>query len=145
MRAASWGSALIAANCLALPVSGSKGDAPAVQTSNAVIASRDGGRLRVMFAAEGQPAVLFKPAGSVWDRSRTGKLVIPVENPGAEPVALLLRVSDGADRTLSGKVSIAPGGAGDLTVWIDAPSPRQMGMIGGPSLAALGSSRTHCR
>src|SRR5205823_1352834 len=40
--------------------------------------------------------------------------------------------------SLSGKVSIAPGGAGDLTVRIDAPSPRQMGMIGGPSLRAAG-------
>ena len=85
---------------------------------------------------EGQPAVLFKPADGAWDWSRTGKLVIPVENPGGEPVTLLLRVSDGAGRSLSGKISIAPDGAGDLTLWIDAPAPRQMGMIAGPSLTA---------
>jgi hypothetical protein len=106
---------LIAASCLGLPVSGNEGDAPAVQTSNAVIASQDGRRLRVVFAAEGQPAVLFKPADTAWDWRRTGKLVIPVENPGGEPVTLLLRVTDDANRSLSGKVSIAPGGVGDLT------------------------------
>jgi hypothetical protein len=61
MAAASWGRALIAAYCLALPVSASEGDAPAVQTSHAAIAPRDGGRLRVVFAAEGQPGMLFKP------------------------------------------------------------------------------------
>ncbi len=138
MRAASWGSALIAANCLAVPASGGDGDALAVQTSNAVIASRDGERLRTVFAAEGQPAVLFKPTDNVWDWRRTGKLVIPVENPGGEPVTLRLRVSDGADRSLSGKVSIAPRTAGDLTLWIGAPSPRQMGMIAGPLLTAAG-------
>jgi hypothetical protein len=82
--------------------------------------------------------MLFKPRSGGWDWRDTSKLVIPVENPGGEPVTLLLRVNDDADRSLSGKVSIAPGGAGDLTVWIDAPSPRQMGMIGGPSLRAAG-------
>src|SRR5207248_6687669 len=55
-----------------------------------------------------------------------------------EPVTLLLRIGDEANRSLSGKVSIAPGTAGDLTLWIDAPSPRQMGMIAGPSLTAAG-------
>jgi hypothetical protein len=53
-------------------------------------------------------------------------------------VTLLLRIGDEANRSLSGKVSIAPGSAGDLTLWIDAPSPRQMGMIAGPSLTAAG-------
>ena len=50
-----------------------------------------------MFAAEGQPAVLFKRTDSKWDWRRTGKLVIPVENPGGEPVTLLLRISDEAE------------------------------------------------
>jgi hypothetical protein len=82
--------------------------------------------------------MLFKPRSGAWDWRDTSKLVIPVETPGGEPVTLLLRVSDGAERSLSGKASIAPGSADDLTLWIDAPSPRQMGMIGGPSLAAAG-------
>jgi Beta-galactosidase len=130
--------ALIAACSLAVLVCASDGAEPVVKTLNAVIASRDGERLRVMFAAEGQPAVLFKPADSAWDWSRTRKLVIPVENPGGEPVMLLLSVGDDADRSMSGKVSIAPGIAGDLTLWINAPSPRKMGIIAGPSLTAGG-------
>jgi Beta-galactosidase len=131
------GKALIVA-WLALLVSAADGDEPVVETSNAVIEARDGARVRVVFAAEGQPAVLFKPAGSAWDWSRTSKLVIPVENPGGEPLTLLLRVSDDADRSLSGTVSIAPGISGDLTLWIDASSSRKMGMIAGPSLTAGG-------
>jgi hypothetical protein len=114
------------------------GDDPIIETSHAAIESRDGQRLRIVFAAEGQPAVLFKPTHSAWDWRDTSKLVIPVENPGGEPVTLLLLVNDDADRTLSGKVSIAPGTAGDLTLWIDAPSPLKLGMIAGPSLAAGG-------
>jgi hypothetical protein len=138
MPAAICGRALTSACCLALLVSASESDEIVVETSNAVVEARDGLGMRVVFAAEGQPAVLFKPADSTWDWRRTGKLVIPVENPGGEPVTLLLRVSDDADRSLSGKVSIAPGTAGDLKLWIDAPSPRKMGMIAGPSPTAGG-------
>ncbi len=76
--------------------------------------------------------------GRCRDWRHSGKLVIPVENQGGEAVTLLLRIGDEANRSLSGKVSIAPGSAGDLTLWIDAPSPRQMGMIAGPSLTAAG-------
>src|SRR5437588_5824970 len=136
LLAAICGKAVISVCCLALPVSASQGDGTVVEASDAIIEARDGTGMRVVFAAEGQPAVLFKPADGAWDWRRTGKLVIPVENQGGEPVTLLLRVSDGADRSLSGKVSIAPGSAGDLTLWIDALSPRKMGMIAGPSLTA---------
>src|SRR5947209_15424786 len=138
LPAAICGKAVISVCCLALLVSASQGDGAVVEASDAIIEARDGTGMQVMFAAEGQPAVLFKPADDTWDWSRMGKLVIPVENPGGEPVTLLLRVSDGADRSLSGKISIAPDSAGALTLWIDAPSPRQMGMIAGPSLTAAG-------
>src|SRR5205814_3763001 len=138
LLAAICGKTVISVCCLALLVSASQGDGTVVEASDAIIEARDGTGMRVAFAAEGQPAVLFKPADGAWDWSRTGKLVIPVENPGGEPVTLLLRVSDGADRSLSGKISIAPGTAGDLALWIDAPLPRQMGMIGGPSLTTAG-------
>jgi hypothetical protein len=138
LPAAICGKAVISVCCLALLVSASQGDGTVVEPSDAIIEAQDGKGVRVVFAAEGQPAVLFKPADGAWDWSRTGKLVIPVENPGGEPATLLLRVSDGAGRSLSGKLSIAPGTAGDLTLWIDAPLPRQMGMIAGPSLTAAG-------
>lgn len=138
MPAAIRGKALISSCCLALLVSASESDGTVVETSNAVIKARDRAGLRVVFAAEEQPAVLLKPGSGAWDWSGTGKLVIPVENPGGEPVTLLLRIGDEANRSLSGKVSIAPGSAGDLALRIEAPSPRKMGMIAGPSLAAGG-------
>src|SRR5260370_36130292 len=138
LPAAICGKVVTTACSLALLVSASEGDGVVLETSNAVIEARDGAGLRVVFAAEGQPALLFKPTDGVWDWRHTSKLVIPVENPGGEPVTLPLRIGDEENRSLSGKISIAPGGAGDLPLSIDAPSPRKMGMIAGPSLAAGG-------
>ena len=113
-RAVIHGLAPLALCCLALLVFADEGDGPVIETSNAVIGSPDGERLRVVFAAEGQPALLFKPKEGAWDWRHTSKLVIPVENPGGEPVTLLLRIDDDAGRSLNGKISIAPGSAGDL-------------------------------
>src|SRR5215510_10871560 len=111
MRPAICGKASLAACCLALLTAASGDDGPVVEMSNAFIASRDEERLHV---------------------------VISVENPGAEPATLLLQVEDGAGRSLNGKIAIAPVSTGDLALWIEAPSPRAMGMIAGPSLAAAG-------
>ena len=112
----------------------------AVETLNATIESRDGGRLRVVFGKGEQPALLFKPVQGAWNWSATSKLFIPVENPGDEPLDLTLHIESAAGRSLGGSTSIAPHSAGDLTIWIDAPLPRSMGMIGGPSLKAAGLS-----
>ncbi|HKD35243.1 MAG TPA: hypothetical protein VKB78_00540, partial [Pirellulales bacterium] len=121
---------------MALVTAASGDDGPVVEMSNAVIVSRDEERLRVVFAAERQPTLLFKPRGGAWDWRVTSKLVISVENPGAEPVTLLLQVEDDGNRALNGKIAIAPVSTGDLVLWTEAASPRAMGMIGGPSLAA---------
>ena len=109
-----------------------------VETVNAAIVSRDGQQLRVVFAKEEQPALLLKPAQGVWNWSATSKLLIPVENPSDDPVALMLRIESAPGQSLRGSVTIAPHSAGDLTIWLDAPLPRSMGMIGGPSLKAAG-------
>src|SRR5215831_48006 len=138
MRPAICGKASLAACCLALLTAASGDDGPVVEMSNAFIASRDEERLHVVFAAEGQPTLLFKPRGGAWDWRDTSKIVISVENPGAEPATLLLQVDDGADRSLNGKIAIAPVSTGDLALRIEAPAPRAMGMIAGPSLAAAG-------
>ena len=103
MRPAICGKASLAACCLALLTAASGDDGPVVEMSNAFIASRDEERLHVVFAAEGQPTLLFKPRGGAWDWRDTSKIVISVENPGAEPATLLLQVDDGADRSLNGK------------------------------------------
>ena len=63
---------------------------------------------------------------------------MPVENPGGEPATLLLRIADGQTGSLNGKATVAPGSAGELALWIDAPAPRSMGMIAGPSRTAAG-------
>jgi hypothetical protein len=109
-----------------------------VETVNAAIESRNGQRLRVVFSKEEQPALVFTPVHGAWDWSATSKLVIPVENPDDEPLSLTLRIEGAADQSLRGSVSIAPHSSGDLTIWINGPLPRSMGMIGGPSLKAAG-------
>ena len=116
---------------------------PIVETSHATIELREGGRLRVVIATEGQPALLFKPARGVWDWSVTSNLVIPVDNLGDEPLTLHLWVQSGGggtspSRALTGELAIAPKTAGNLTMWLDAPAPRAMGMTAGPSLAVAG-------
>jgi hypothetical protein len=110
-----------------------------VEVSNATIEAREGQRLQILFANEGQPAMWFRPASGTCDWSATSKLFIPVENPGDQPQTLLLRIESGADRSLRGKVAIAPHTTGDLAIWLDAPAPRAMGMIAG---AAALASRT---
>jgi hypothetical protein len=85
---------------------------PIVETSHAMIESREGGRLRVVIATEGQPAPLFKPARGVWDWSVTSNLVIAVDNLGDEPLTWQLWVQSGGggtspSRALTGELAIA--------------------------------------
>jgi len=123
---------------LSLLIAAAGGDEIIVETSHATIESRQGQRLRVVFAAEDRPALIFKPEAGAWDWSQTGRLAIPVENPGDDALTLLLRVEDNTSRSLTGKVAISPRSASDLVITIGAPPPRSMGMIAGPSLAAAG-------
>ena len=109
-----------------------------VEALNAEIKSQEGQRLRVVFAKEEQPALLFKPVQGAWDWSATSKLFIPVENPGDEPLSLTLRIESAPGQSLHGSVSIAAHSSGDVAIWIDGPLPRSKGMIGGPSLRAAG-------
>jgi hypothetical protein len=46
---------------LSLLIAAAGGDEIIVETSNATIESRQGQRLRVVFAAEDRPALIFKP------------------------------------------------------------------------------------
>jgi hypothetical protein len=109
-----------------------------VETSNAAIESREGQALHLRLAKGEQPAVLFRPVQGAWDWSTTSKLFIPVENPGDEPLTFQLRIEGPPGRSLSGKISMAPQSTGDLAIWLDAPLPRAMGMIAGPSIEAAG-------
>ena len=113
-------------------------DAPVVETTNASIEALEGGKLHVALSPEGRSAVVLKPSADTWDWSATSKLLIPVENPGDEPLTLQLRIESAPGRSLGGQTSIAPHSAGDIAIWIDAPLPRAMGMHAGPSLRAAG-------
>jgi len=93
---------------LSLLIAAAGEDEIIVETSNATIESRQGQRLRVVFAAEDRPALIFKPEAGAWDWSQTSRLVIPVENPANEALTLLLRVEGNASRSLTGKVAISP-------------------------------------
>jgi len=123
---------------LSLLIATTGGDEIIVETSHATIGSWEGQRLRVVFAAEDRPALIFRPEAGAWDWSRTRRLVIPVDNPGDEALTLLLQVEDHMKRSLTGEVAIAPRTAGNLAISIGAPPPRSMGMIAGPSLAPAG-------
>ena len=105
-----------------------------VETLHATIESKEGQRLRVVFASEDRPAITFKPKGGAWDWSQKSRLVIPVENPSDQALTLQLRVED-PKRWLTGQAAIAPRSSGNLAISISAPPPVSMGMIAGPSLA----------
>jgi hypothetical protein len=123
---------------LSLLIATTGGDQIIVETSHATIEAQEEQRLRVVFAAEDRPALIFRPEAGAWDWSRTSRLVIPVYNPGDEALTLLLQVEDHMSRSLTGEVAIAPRTAGNLAISIGAPPPRSMGMIAGPSLAPAG-------
>ncbi len=107
---------------------------PTVETRQATIEARDARGLRVRFEAANEPSLLFRPARGFWDWQATSKLVIPVDNLGGEPLTLRLGVDSAEGRSLVGQVTIAAGSTGNVAIWLDAPSPRAMGMVAGASL-----------
>ena len=128
--------------CLPISAVGAAAIYPIVEPSHATIERREGQRLLVLFAAEGESVLTFKPPQQVWDWSRTSKLIIPVENRSDEPLTLRIRVESGVDaataKSLSGETAIAPRNARQLALWLAAPPPRVMGMTAGPALAVAG-------
>src|SRR5215469_16965337 len=109
-----------------------------VEPTHVTIETKEGQRLRVVFATEDRPALALKPKGGAWDWSWESRLIIPVENPSDEALTLQLRVEDQKLRSLTGKVAIAPRSSRNLAISISAPPPLSMGMISGPSLAPAG-------
>jgi hypothetical protein len=133
----------IGAAFLSLLISAAGGDPKfVIETSHALIEARAAESLKVLFFAEEQPALLFKPASGAWDWSVTSKLLVPVENATDEPLTFALNIASAPDRLLSGYASIAPHFVGNLAIWINAPLPRAMGMVAGPSRKAAGLEPT---
>jgi hypothetical protein len=66
---------------LLLPMTTAAAEEILVEPTHVTIESKEGQRLRVVFATEGRPALTLKPKEGAWDWSRESRLVIPVENP----------------------------------------------------------------
>jgi hypothetical protein len=123
---------------LLLLITTAAGEEVLVEPTHVTIESKEGQRLRVVFATEDRPALTLKPKGGAWDWSRESRLIIPVENPSGEALTVRLRVEDQKRRSMTGKVAIAPRSSRNLAISISAPPPLSMGMIAGPSLAPAG-------
>jgi hypothetical protein len=104
-------------------------DEPLVETLHAAIEAREGRQLKVVFAAEGQPALLFKPGAGSWNWSATSKLVIPIDNPleTLKTIRALLEKLQAQDPGLA-PLSITvrgPYAGGDLPAEISMSSSRR--------------------
>ena len=96
---------------------------------------------RVDFEPADWPELVIRPAEEPADWSAAQALAIPIDNPGADPVDLVVRVDDGAqaggdDHSLTGRARIAPGEAVALVMPLQPADALAMGMRVGPPLAA---------
>ena len=90
---------------LLLLITTAAGEEVLVEPTHVTIESKEGQRLRVVFATEDRPALTLKPKGGAWDWSRESRLIIPVENPSGEALTVRLRVEDQKRRSMTGEVA----------------------------------------
>jgi hypothetical protein len=103
---------------------------------SAILPSRWFGKgIQVDFEAAGWPEIAFQTKGEI-DWSAMGQLVIPVRNPGANAVSLVVRVdavgTDGADEARSGIARVRPREQVNLVLPLRDNDPAAMGMRMGP-------------
>jgi hypothetical protein len=96
---------------------------------------------RVDFTPADWPELVIRPAEEPADWSAAQALAIPIDNPAAEPVDLVVRIDDGAqaggdDHSLTGRARVAPGEAVALVMSLQPADTLAMGMRAGPPLAA---------
>ena len=96
---------------------------------------------RVDFALADWPELLIRPAETPADWSDVQALAIPIDNPTAEPVDLLVRVdddahADGDEHSLAGRARVAPGEVVELVLPLQPADALPMGMRAGPPLAS---------
>src|SRR6516165_3413798 len=92
---------------------------------------------RVDFELADWPELLIRPAEEPADWSGVQALAIPVDNPTAEPIDLVVRVdddpnADGEHHSLSGRARVRSGGAGVLILPLPTNDALPMGMVAGP-------------
>jgi hypothetical protein len=96
---------------------------------------------RVDFALADWPELLIRPAEEPADWSDVQALAIPIDNPAAEPVDLLVRVdddphADGDKHSLAGRARVGPGEVVALVLPLQPANALPMGMRAGPPLTA---------
>lgn len=98
----------------------------------------DGGvAAQVDFEVAHWPELVIRPSEEPADWSGVQALAIPIDNPTAEPVDLLVRVDDdlhaeGDRHSLTGRARVASGEAGVLILPLPATDALPMGMRAGP-------------
>jgi len=100
-----------------------------------------GPAVRVDFELADWPELTIRPAKGPADWSEAQALAIPIDNPTAEPVDLVVRVdddlnADGNDHSLTGRARVCPGKAVTLILPLQPADALPMGMRAGPPLAA---------
>src|SRR5438132_4473561 len=96
-----------------------------------------GAAVRVDFELAEWPQLVIRPAEAPADWSGVSALAIPVDNPTAEPIDLVIRVdddphADGEHHSLSGRARVRPGDAGVLILPLPTNDALPMGMVAGP-------------
>ena len=92
-----------------------------VQTTDSKTSRADSGALRVETGTKHQwPGVAIVAPDGHWDLSRFGQVEIAVKNTGSQPLMLACRVdntsANGTEHCVNGKLDLAPGVAGTLSV-----------------------------
>jgi hypothetical protein len=92
---------------------------------------------RVDFEAADWPELVIRPAEAPADWSGVSALAIPVDNPSAEPIDLVIRVdddphADGEHHSLSGRARVRAGEALVLILPLPTNNALPMGMVAGP-------------
>ena len=123
---------------------GNPADAARISVTNARLSQVSGARVnsggiaaRVDFLSADWPELVIRPAEAPADWSGVSALAIPVDNPTAEPIDLVIRVdddphADGEHHSLSGRARVRPGDAGVLILPLPTNDALPMGMVAGP-------------
>ena len=98
---------------------------------------QEGPAARVIFGVADWPQVILRPGAHPWNLSGDEMLVVPVENPEAEPVDLVIRVDEerhGTDEPPSraGGARILPHQVTAVVLPLQELDSMRMGMVAGP-------------
>ena len=123
---------------------GKPADGARISATNAHLSQVTGTRVnaggvaaRVDFELVDWPQLVIRPTEEPTDWSGVSALAIPVDNPTAEPIDLVIRVdddphADGEHHSLNGRARLRPGDAGVLILPLPTNDALPMGMVAGP-------------